>query len=318
MTHVDPALDPSVLADRARAIAETLAVDAATAEVSSALNARGVRAIVLKGPTFARWLYSSGERSYSDTDLIVPPRDFDRAERELARLGFRRWAPSDDPLDRPSHAHTWIRHADERVVDLHRTLIGIGADRERLWSALADHCEEIEVSGSYVRALDTDARTMVLTLHAAQDGVRQGKPLEDLRRALKVVDGRGWIAAWQLAQELDAMEAFGAGLRMTEEGRSVAALLHVPEPSAVDVKLRARGAPPLSLGIDWLLSIRGLRDRSLFIWRKLFPPLDYIKSWSPLATRGRFGVIAAYVLRIWWMISRLPGAYRAWRRAVKE
>ena len=304
--------------ERYLSIARTLAVDAATAEVSSTFAAEGLSPIVLKGPTFAAWLYGPGERAYSDTDLLVAPSDFHRAEALLVELGFRRWAPGDDPLDRPRHAHTWVRHSDERVVDLHRTLIGVRSDEWTLWRALDRSTEAIYVSGARVRCLNVEARTFVLTLHAAQDGVRQGKPLEDLRRALDMNDGAIWCAAFDLAKELEAQEAFAAGLRMVEPGRELAAELGLPEPSAVDIRLRARGAPPLSLGIDWLLSLRGVRDRCLFVWRKLFPTVDYMRSWSPLASRGRLGLAGAYVARIGWMVLRLPSAYRAWRRATRS
>lgn len=64
-----------------------LAVDRVTAEVVPALAAVGIRPILLKGPSIARWLYPSGGRSYGDTDLLVPPADFARAGSVLERPG---------------------------------------------------------------------------------------------------------------------------------------------------------------------------------------------------------------------------------------
>ncbi|MEO6714059.1 MAG: nucleotidyltransferase family protein, partial [Mycobacteriales bacterium] len=58
------------------AAASTLAVDRLTADVVRALRAEGVEPILLKGPSFARLLYSSSElRPYVDADLLVAPGD---------------------------------------------------------------------------------------------------------------------------------------------------------------------------------------------------------------------------------------------------
>ena len=58
--------DPEKLA-RLAATGERLRIDAATAEVEERFELAGVHALLLKGPTIARWLYEDGaERSYLD------------------------------------------------------------------------------------------------------------------------------------------------------------------------------------------------------------------------------------------------------------
>ncbi len=70
-------------------MAHTLAVDVVTAEVVGAFRRAGVRAVVLKGPTLAGWLYGGDAvRTYGDSDLLVPAAGRGAAEAELARLGF--------------------------------------------------------------------------------------------------------------------------------------------------------------------------------------------------------------------------------------
>src|SRR5436190_23066664 len=55
-------------ADAFRRVARSMLQDAVTAEVVSALDLRGIRSIVLKGPSIARLLYCDGrERSYLDS-----------------------------------------------------------------------------------------------------------------------------------------------------------------------------------------------------------------------------------------------------------
>src|SRR3954469_7156576 len=77
--------------ERVRVAADNLRIDAATAEVVRSFSAAGIRTIVLKGPSFARWLYPPDRpRGYTDSDLLVSPADNGRAESELVELGFRR------------------------------------------------------------------------------------------------------------------------------------------------------------------------------------------------------------------------------------
>jgi hypothetical protein len=61
-------------------VLQALEQDLVTAEVVTALGAASVPAILLKGPTFARWLYAPGEtRGYADSDLLVPRDRFGKA-----------------------------------------------------------------------------------------------------------------------------------------------------------------------------------------------------------------------------------------------
>ena len=67
------------------AAARNLMLDAAAVECISALRAEGIRAILLKVPVTARWLYSDGGiRDYTDVDRLVA----DDLDRLLQRLGF--------------------------------------------------------------------------------------------------------------------------------------------------------------------------------------------------------------------------------------
>jgi len=80
--------------DRARArAARALNIDRVTAEVAVAMVAAGIAYVVLKGPSIARWLYPTNGRTYCDTDLLVPPAEFERAGAVLRSLGF---APQND------------------------------------------------------------------------------------------------------------------------------------------------------------------------------------------------------------------------------
>ena len=70
----------------------TLALDATAARVAKALGERGIRSLLLKGPSLAQWLYGDGPyRDYVDVDLLVSPEDFVGAGKVLTELGLERF-----------------------------------------------------------------------------------------------------------------------------------------------------------------------------------------------------------------------------------
>ena len=56
-------------------VARCLALDALAVRAVAALDARGIDAIVLKGPATVHWIYADdpGSRNYGDVDLLVSP-----------------------------------------------------------------------------------------------------------------------------------------------------------------------------------------------------------------------------------------------------
>ena len=71
-------------------VARTLLLDGLAAECVSALRAKGIRALLLKGPVTGRWLYAGQRfRDYIDIDVLVAGAEFPRAAQTLTELGFR-------------------------------------------------------------------------------------------------------------------------------------------------------------------------------------------------------------------------------------
>lgn len=74
------------------AVAQTLAIDAVTCSVVQALRRVDIEPILLKGPSFAAWLYlDGGVRTYSDTDLLIDPAVAEAANEVLKSLGYKAW-----------------------------------------------------------------------------------------------------------------------------------------------------------------------------------------------------------------------------------
>ena len=67
---------------------------------------------------------------------------------------------------------------------------------------------------------------MHVALHAAQHGP-DTQPAADLERALAIADDELWLRAAGIAAELDATEAFVAGLRLAPPGARLATKIGV-------------------------------------------------------------------------------------------
>lgn len=299
-------LSPGMLAGARR-----LAVDAVSGEVAAALRAAGIRSILLKGPSVARWLYGEGTRTYNDSDLLVAPGDIATAEGVLASLGFT--SPmAGKPGD---HANEWTRAADGARVDLHRSLAGAAAEPAAVWAALSGRTETLAVGGGRLETLAPDGRALHLALHAAHHGVGAAQPLEDLGRGLERLPGEVWQGAARLASELGATPAFAAGLRLLPGGVGVADSLGLPAQAPVEVALRASSAPDTALGLERLFAARGARGKLRALGRALAPPPSLMRVWLPWTRRGRLWLAAAYAWRPFHLLGRSVPAWRAWRRA---
>ncbi|HUQ18202.1 MAG TPA: nucleotidyltransferase family protein [Gemmatimonadaceae bacterium] len=304
----------SAAATTRRRAAQTLVVDAATAEVTTAFASRSIDCILLRGPGIARRLYDATElRSYIDADLLVPPQQMEEAAATLRRIGFTPLA-ADDDLDRhrPVHAREWQRGIVS--VDLHSRIAGCTAPDEVTWKVFADNFEPIVVAGATVRIPNASALAVIVALHVAHNGPRMPKPLADLARALERFDDATWESASRLAEQVGALAAFAAGLRLLPRGAARA-----PDVApTVDVVLRSSGAPPLSLGMDWLLRTHGIREKAALVKHVLLPPSGALRTWRPLARRGRAGLVAAYASQPLWLMRHAIPSLRAVLRARRE
>lgn len=302
-----------------RAAAARLRIDSATADVLRAFDAAGVQSILLKGAGNRQWLGKvGGDRAPADCDLLVRPRDGGLAARVLSGLGF---VSELDVTQMPDwwreHAVAWTREDDLATIDAHRTLPGVGVNDRRAWELLSAGAEQIIVGGQPASVPPPPARAMLLALHAAHHGPGTPHVLSDLERGLQRANQGTWREAARLAQQLGALDAFLAGLRLLPAGRALADQMGIEATTSVAVALLGHGdssrAPALTL--ERFTRARDLHTRCSILRYKLFPPPTFMRRWTPLAHRGRTGLIVAYVWRPVWVVYRLPAAVRVWRRA---
>jgi hypothetical protein len=307
-------------------VARTLLLDAAAAESVERLRAEGIRAILLKGPVTAQWLYSGHPpRGYTDIDLLVAPAEFPRALRTLEGIGYRNYVAARDTfegahavplrLERPTAGGT--RLPIGLSVDLHWRFDGIGAPDEVFWTVIAEDAEQMLVSGRAVDVPSEPARALLLALHAGtfRDSFR--KPLRDMDRALECLPDDTWQAARDLAMRLDALPRLAAGLAVRPLGFELIKRLGLK--GAVDVRsgLNTAGAPPaVAEGLVRLSATPGIGPRVRLLARALVPPRAALRMTHPrLARLGIPGLALAYIYRPFWLLAKLPAALRAYARA---
>ncbi|MFZ0386093.1 MAG: nucleotidyltransferase family protein [Solirubrobacteraceae bacterium] len=295
-----------------------MAIDAATAELFSALGQAGARARLLKGPSIARWLYHDpDDREYGDCDVLIAPEWLADAERALDALGYER---EYDDRSLPDwwreHASAWLRHRDGVSVDLHRTLVGVGVPDPECWQLLSADPGSLRVGGIEVLTLNEPARMLHVALHAAQHGAGRGQGIQDLNRTVERGDDQVWRDTAGLARSLHAEDALAAGLALCESGRALATRLELPGTgAATDARLRAAGVRSPALTFETLASADGLRARAAIVWHKLVPPAEFMRHWDPAAERGGARLLWAYVRRPAWVLRQAPAGLRAWQRA---
>jgi hypothetical protein len=303
-------------AARSHTLGTAMAVDVVTADVVTALRRAGIESILLRGPAIARWLYAEGEpRAYQDVDLFVEPVKRTEAEGVLARLGLVHRQAGFAPGESVEHASEWMCRRPSVVVDLHRGIEGVRAEPVELWMTLSSGSRRIDVAGVSADVPGEPALALILALHAAHHGRHGGKLLEELSRALKRVRLDTWQEALGLAERLEAVPSFAAGLRLLPEGAALAERLGLSDVVDREVALRAAGAHSTAIGFARLAATPGVRAKLALVARKVVPTPAFMRHWSRAARRGRLGLAVAYLWRPIWLLLHLIPAGVAWLRA---
>lgn len=318
MTDPDPrhaALEE--FSHRARLTAQTDVLDAAALEAWDALTAAGVDVVLLKGPALAQTLYRPGEhRGYGDVDLLAAPGDRAAAGAALTALGYANITAGYgvDELAGNVHAHHWSRFVEGSgsvSIDLHWRLPGCEAAQEASWAALRNHRTAVELQGRRVEALDRVGLALHLALHVAQHGPGDVKALGDLGRGLDRWPYEIWEQATGLARDLQAVEAFAAGLRLLPAGVARADELRLPQAGARLWAIAHRNDRPAGVfHLTAFTEAAGARERIGILRHALLPQRAWIARVHPWAAGGGLRLIAAYAVHAF----RSPAwAARAWR-----
>ena len=266
-------------------------LDAATIEVLTAFDSIGVKALLLKGPALAHRLYApAGEsRGYWDIDLLVPPHGLESAREALATLGYTKAEEvfGVDDVGGVQHGELWARQ-DERggplCIDLHFRLSGCKASREVVWDSLAKGHNSIDLQGRPVAVPGDDGLALHLALHAAQHGSGDTKAIGDLERGIERWPLAVWRSAALLAEAVQGVPAFAAGLRLVPASSRLASRLDLPATPQLEWEILHRDARPRgTFHLEAIAGAGGLRERISVLRRSLLPDPQWIRWEFPWA-----------------------------------
>jgi hypothetical protein len=288
-----------------------LLIDQLSVEIAGAFATEDIQSLVLKGPVLAEWLYPGELRPYEDSDLMVSPRDWDRAVGVLRNRGFSDYlGPMTHPRMESFASTAFLRGSDN--VDLHCALHGLEGDMQVIWSSLSANAQGQAIGGTELRVPDRAALLLHVGLHAAHHAV--GKTLEDLRRAIARADHALWLQAVALAREYDGLQAFSSGLRLLPEGVELADRLGIGEVRSVAHEIRYRNVPTAEALNALLVPGVGAGEILRMVFREAFPKPAFMRWWSPLARKGLLGLLASYPWRWIWLLANAPrGLLAVWR-----
>ncbi len=295
---------------RATAVLQ-LAQDAATAEVVSALEARGIRAILLKGAAIAARLYDDpAQRPYSDGDLLVEPARYKEAVEVLLALGY---VDSLGDVREAGFYHARSFRRRMSAIDLHWRLPAT-TDGAATWATLSADTQPQFVGGREMETLADPALAVVIACHVVHHGPAE-KPRQDLERALQRFDREVWRRAADIAGELGIRDFLAAGLREHAGGDRLARELNLPMGTTAEIQSLLAGPTPLSDGFIRLGKVTSVREFVAVLAGDLFPSPAFMRQAWSFTRRSRRALALGYLYRPVWLVANAPLAYWRWRRA---
>ena len=277
----------------------------AAGQVFEGFARANVDGLLLKGAALARALYDSpDQRSYCDVDVLVSPGDLPAARTALRELGYKNASAqvAVDDIGEVIHEETWLATPPgaryPAVVELHLRLAGAKAPAQPAWEALKARSTFIELGSGRVPVFDRAGLAMHLATHAAQHGQSYLKGCRELVRALERWPLEVWREAARLADEIEATEAFAAGLRLVEPGAELAERLALPSTGRLDWELRQSERPRGRFHLEAFLQAPDLRTRAHVVRRALLPHPRWMARQYPWAHDRRVALLAAYLLHL--------------------
>jgi hypothetical protein len=151
----------------------------AIADIQPALDQEGISWRLLKGPSLQQNYYRTLTREYFDLDILVPKKQFWRARRVLAHLGWRPYKRGFLPLTLVrGFEHGLGLKRGETIVDLHwslRVRPAYRIDENRVFA----HARSLDYAGLTVPVLDSEYDLTLCLLSIAQGIERDRVALRD-------------------------------------------------------------------------------------------------------------------------------------------
>jgi hypothetical protein len=290
----------------------TLRLDRETYRLHALLAECHIDSVLLKGPVLRSWLYGGQDRVYGDIDLLVSPTAEEGALALLGEQGYKDPFSGASRVETAMHARTLVNQSG-MTVDLHTTLSGVHVRTEEVWSLLRPDAMALPLAGGEVLRCGDVARLLIVVLHAAQHGIEESKPLEDLARAISISADREVRAAHALALRLEARDSFAAGLRLNADAKSrFPDLCRHRGDRLTEARARSGQNYPGLLVLAGATS-GSARYRLRVVARSAWPTRTYINAHYPGLAGTSWGRMRARGRRLRYQMRQLPSAVRAFR-----
>lgn len=161
------------------------AVDLAHAWVAELATARGVRALLIKGPTLHRQALRL-PRASSDVDILVDPDGFETFCLALQAAG---WTEREVPYllqKAPNHSRTFIHQSWPCDIDVHSYYPGFNADPREVFALLWSQRSQVTFASRPCPCPDRSSNALILALHSLRsrdDAVRHETEMHQLLTA---------------------------------------------------------------------------------------------------------------------------------------
>ncbi|WP_224545099.1 nucleotidyltransferase family protein [Mesorhizobium sp. CA16] len=244
--------------------------------IMKALAAKGVPARIVKGPVFARKLYSQvADRPFTDIDILVDPASIEAANKTIGECGFE--LGSDEAKSHELQEFKWLEKENSSLlIELHGNLVHDTGMRRRLSFGFRE-----------LQAIDggeTDTPAALLTIaivHAAG-----GHKFHRLQLCVDVLQAvRALKSSQEEARLLDAARMTGIELELATVLNVTGRLFDAPRA----IELADRIKPDLSIRLaKWLITgnmllrvnsrekLRSRLSRDAFRWvQRLARPRPY-------------------------------------------
>ncbi|NDJ59493.1 MAG: nucleotidyltransferase family protein [Chloroflexi bacterium] len=163
------------------------------------LRSHGIGALALRGPMVAQSLYGkTWLREFKDIDILVRPRDFDRAKAICFALGYIR----PDPVGDNDFNQALVNPATQIKIELHWAVdspfMRVDVNTEAYWSRAV----EVDFDGQRVQTLSPDDLLLMLCFHGAKHRWHRLKWVYDIAEFVYHHPDLDWAQTLKTARQL--------------------------------------------------------------------------------------------------------------------
>jgi len=219
-----------------------------------ALAASGIEVIPVKGPALAAIAYGDPARRgvSADLDLVVRPRDAERALAALTVFGYRRPAGSEREQDGwPNEIQLLPLTVPGTMLELHADLAGNPSTRSLNVDDVFARSRMASLFGAPMRVMAPEDQLLYLCLHGARHFWSRLLWVCDVDAVIRGAPSMDWRAVASHAAAIDATQRLALGLTLAHTH------FKTPMPSALALATAAR---PLERATA--LVARRMRDTS--------------------------------------------------------